>query len=102
MLCYVCLHVRMLDSVAVIYCKTSIFHDLGDITKITGRNLSCYFNVLLSPASKSAPKLRVPKECNEIFIHRTMVAYTQKRNLIKQSDYDNAVTEWQNNPEASD
>jgi len=40
----------------------------------------------------------------KIFIHHTMVAYTttQKRNLIKQSDYDNAVTEWQNNPEASD
>jgi len=32
-----------------------------------------------------------------------MVAYTtEKRNLIKQSDYDNAVTEWQNNSEASD
>jgi len=39
----------------------------------------------------------------KIFIHHTMVAYiTEKRNLIKQSDYDNAVTEWQNNPEASD
>jgi len=32
-----------------------------------------------------------------------MVAEEQKkRNLIKQSYYDNAVTEWQNNPEASD
>jgi len=37
----------------------------------------------------------------KIFIHHTMVAYT-KKNLIKQCDYDNGVTEWQNNPEASD
>ena len=37
----------------------------------------------------------------KIFIRHTMVAYTtEKRNLIKESEYDNAVTEWQNNPEA--
>jgi len=35
----------------------------------------------------------------KIFIHHTMVAYTKKRNLIKQCDYDNGVTEWQNNPD---
>jgi len=34
----------------------------------------------------------------KIFIHHT----EQKKETIKQSDYDNAVTEWQNNPEASD
>ena len=39
----------------------------------------------------------------KVFIHHTMVAYTtEKRNLIKQSDYDNAVTEWKNNPDAFD
>ena len=36
----------------------------------------------------------------KICIHHTMVAHT--KNLIKQCDYDNGVTEWQNNLEASD
>jgi len=28
--------------------------------------------------------------------------HNRNKKKIKQSDYDNAVTEWQNNPEASD
>ena len=41
----------------------------------------------------------------KIFIHHGSngsMHNRKKRNIIKQSDYDNAVTEWQNNPEASD
>jgi len=33
---------------------------------------------------------------------RGITSYRKLRNLIKQSDYDNAVTKWQSNPEASD